>query len=162
MFPLQHHPFIMLLLRMVRQSNEIILCTEYFIFIISVDTDTSIIDLMKFLESKLQSHWYCFGHHLKIPMEELHRIQLTDGQASDRCTRQVFSSWRRSNQVASWEPIVEALKQSGLSLLSDIVFKRYKNPDRTFCQICHCSHGLDFKDVDIHDVLSSTQKSMSA
>ena len=160
MFPLQHHPFIILsLVRMVRQNNEIILCTEYLIFIMSVGTDTFIIDLMQFLESKLQSKWYCFGHHLKIPMEDLHSIELTDGLASDRCTRKVIFLWRKSNPDASWEPIVEALKQSGLSLLSDIVFKRYKNPDRTFCQICH---GLDFKDVDIHDVLSSTQKSMSA
>ena len=128
----------------------------------SVGTDNFIFDLMKFLEPKLQSNWYCFGHHLKIPMEELHRIELTVGQASDRCTRQVLFLWREFNRDASCEPIVEALKQSGLSLLSDIVIKRYTNPEPTFCQICQRSHSLDFNDVDVHDVLSSTQNSMSA
>ena len=116
----------------------------------SVGSDTFIIDLMKFLESKLQSNWYCFGHHLKIPIEELHRIELTVGQDSDRCTRQVFFLWRRLNPVASWEPIAIALKQSGLSLLSDIVTKRYTNP------------SVEFTDFHLYDVLSSIPNSKSA
>ena len=146
---------------MVRQSNEIILSTEYFIFIVYVGSDTFIIDLMKFLESKLQSNWYCFGHHLKLPMEELHRIEVNVGQNSERCTRQVLFIWRENHPASSWEPIAKALEQSGLSLLSTIVTKRYTNPGPTFCQTCQCTHGVDFTDCNIHDILASSSNSMS-
>ena len=120
----------------------------------SVGTDTFIIDLMKFLESKLQSNWYCFGHHLKIPVEELHGIELTDGQASDRCTRQVLFLWRKLNPAASWVPIAKALELSGLSLLSAIVTNQYTNSGPIFCQICQCTHGLDYTEFEIHDLLT--------
>ena len=126
----------------------------------SVGSDTFIIDLMKFLESKLQSNWYCFGHHLKIPMEELHKIEVRVGQDTERCTIQVLFMWRRLNPASSWEPIAEALEQSGLSLLSAIVTKRYTSPGPTFCRICQCTHGLDYTDVGIHDVLDSFPNSM--
>ena len=123
----------------------------------SVGSDTFIIDLMKFLESKLQSNWYCFGHHLKLPMEELHRIEVNVGQDNERCTRQVLFIWREKNPAASWEPIAEALEQSGLSLLSAFVTKR-----PTFCQICQCTHCLDYTHFEMHDVLASIPNSMSA
>ena len=126
----------------------------------SVGSDTFIIDLMKFLESKLQSNWYRFGHHLRIPIEELHKIEVRVGQDTEHCTIQVLFMWRRLNPAASWEPIAEALKQSGLSLLSAVVTKRYMNPGPTFCQICQCTHGLDYPDIDIHDVLTSIPNSM--
>ena len=102
---------------------------------------------MNFLESKLRSKWYQFGHHLKLPIEELHKIEVNIGQNNERCTRQVLFLWRRLNPAASWEPIAEALKQSGLSLLSAIVTKRCTNP------------GIDFTDFHIHDVLSSIPNS---
>ena len=116
---------------------------------------------MNFLESKLRSKWYQLGHHLKLPIEELDRIEMTVGQNNERCTRQVLFMWRKWNPAASWEPIAEALEQSGLSLLSAIVTKRYTNPGLTFCQICQCTHGLDYTDFDIHDVLTSILNSMS-
>ena len=115
---------------------------------------------MNFLESKLRSKWYQFGYHLKLPIEELHKIELTVGQNNERCTRQVLFMWRRLNPGASWEPITEALEQSGLSLLSAIVTKRCRNPGPTFCQTCQCTHGLDYTDFDIHDVLTSIPNSM--
>ena len=127
----------------------------------SVGSDTFIIDLMKFLESKLQSNWYCFGHHLKLSMEELHRIEVNVGQDNERCTRQVLFIWREKHPAASWEPIAEALEQSGLSLLSAFVTKQYTNPGPIFCQTGQCTHGLDCPDFDIHDVLTSIPNSMS-
>ena len=111
---------------------------------------------MKFLESKLQTNWYHFGHHLKIPIEGLHNIEVNVGQDNERCTRQVLFMWRKLHPAASWEPIAEALEQSGLCLLSAIITKRYTNPGPTFCQICQCTHGLDYNDFDIHDVLTSS------
>ena len=111
---------------------------------------------MKFLESKLQTNWHHFGHHLKIPIEDLHNIEVNVGQDNERCTRQVLFVWRKLNPAASWEPIAEALEQSGLSLLSAIITKRYTNPGPTFCQICQSTHGLDYNDFDIHDVLTSS------
>ena len=78
---------------------------------------------MNFLESKLHSKWYQLGHHLKLPMEELHRIEINVGQDSVRCTRQILFLWRKLNPAASWEPIAKALELSGLSLLSAIVTK---------------------------------------
>ena len=116
---------------------------------------------MNFLESKLHSKWYQLGHHLKLPMEELHRIEVNVGQDSERCTRQVLFMWRKLNNTVSWEPIAEALEQSGLSLLSAIVMKRYTNYSPIFCQICQCTHGLDYTDFDIHDVLTSIPNGMS-
>ena len=119
-----------------------------------VGSDTFIVDLMNFLESKLRSKWYQFGHHLKFPIEELHRIEINVGQNNERCTRQILFLWRRLYPAASWEPIADALEQSGLSLLSAIVTKRYTNPGPTFCQ---CTHGLDYTDFDIHVKLYSKQ-----
>ena len=116
---------------------------------------------MNFLESKLRSKWYQFGHHLKLPIEELHRIEVNVGQNNERCTRQVLFLWRKLYPAASWEPIADALEQSGLSLLSAIVTKRYTNPGSTFCRICQCTHGVDYTDFDIHDVLTSIPNSMS-
>ena len=116
---------------------------------------------MNFLESKLRSKWYQLGHHLKLPMEELHRIEINVGQNSERCTRQILFMWRRLNPAASWEPIAEALELSGLSLLSAIVTKRYTNPGPMFCQICQCSHGLDYTEFETHDLLTSIPNSMS-
>ena len=126
-----------------------------------IGSDTFLIDLMNFLESKLRSKWYQLGHHLKIPMEELHRIELTVGPNNERCTRQVLFMWRKWNPAASWEPIAKALEQSGLSLLSAIVIKRYTTSGPIFCQTCQCTHGLDYTDFDIHDVLTSIPNSMS-
>ena len=116
---------------------------------------------MNFLGLKLQSHWIEFGHHLNLPIEELHKIEINVGEDSTRCTKQVLFLWRSLNPAASWEPIAEALKQSGLSLLSAIVTKRCTNPGPTFCRICQCTHGLDYTDFDIHDVLTSIPNSMS-
>ena len=123
--------------------------------------DTFFVDLMSFLGSKLQSHWMKFGYHLNLPIQELHKIEINVGKDSTRCTKQVLFLWRRLNPAASWEPIAEALKRSGLSLLSAIVTKQCTNPGPTFCQTCQCTHGLDFTHFDIPDVLSSIPNSMS-
>ena len=80
---------------------------------------------MKLLELKLQRDWIQFGYCLNIPIEELHKIEVNAGQDSKRCIKQVLLMWRKFNPAASWEPIAEALKQCGLSLLSAIVTKQY-------------------------------------
>ena len=117
---------------------------------------------MNFLESKLRSKWYQVGHHLKLPMEALHKIEINVGQDSERCTRQILFLWRRLNPAATWEPIAKALELSGLYLLSAIVTKQYTNPGPLFCQICQCTHGLDldYTESGIHDLLTY-QNSMS-
>ena len=114
----------------------------------SVGPDVFVIDLMNLLGAKLHSNWLEFGYHLKLSMEELYRIEMNVGQDSERCTRQLLFIWRKLNPTSSWEPIVEALKQSGLSLLSVFVTKRYENS------------STDFNDVHIHDVLASFPNSM--
>ena len=133
---------------------------NYTCIYIHVGSDTYIIDLMKYLGLKLQSHWFQFGYRLKIPMDELHKIEVNVGDDNIRCTNQVLLMWRRLNPAASWEPIAEALKLSGLSLLSATVTKRFTNPGPMFCQICQCTHGVDFTDFDLHDVLASIPNSM--
>ena len=115
----------------------------------SVGPDVFVIDLMNLLGAKLHSNWLEFGYHLKLSMEELYRIEMNVGQDSERCTRQLLFIWRKLNPTSSWEPIVEALKQSGLSLLSVFVTKRYENS------------STDFNDVHIHDVLASFPNSKS-
>ena len=116
---------------------------------------------MNFLESKLRSKWYQLGRHLKLPMEDLHKIEINVGQDSERCTRQTLFLWRKYYPAASWEPIAKALELSGLSLLSAIVTKRYTNPGRIFCQICQCTHGMDYTELEIHDLLTCIPNSMS-
>ena len=93
-------------------------------------------------------------------MEELHKIETNVGEDSTRCTKQVLFMWRRLNPAASWKPIAEALKQSRLPLLSAIVTKRYTNSGPTFCQICQCTHGLDYTDFEMHDILTSIPNGM--
>ena len=107
---------------------------------------------MNFLESKLRSKWYQVGHHLKLPMEALHKIEINVGQDSERCTRQILFLWRKLNPAASWQPIAKALELSGLSLLSAIVTKQYTNSGP---KICQCTHGMDYTEFEIHDLLTN-------
>ena len=93
-------------------------------------------------------------------MNELQKIESNVGEDSIRCTNQVLFMWRRLYPAASWEPIAKALELSGLSLLSAIVTKRFTNPGPMFCKICQCTHGVDFTDFALHDVLASFPNSM--
>ena len=138
-------------------KTDYILYIQNTLFLTYVDSDTFIFDLMNFLGSKLQSHWFEFGYHLKVPLKELHRLEVTVGQDSTRCTRQLLFIWKNLNPAASWEPIAEALDKSGLFLLSVLVTKRYKNPNPIFYQ----THGTDFNNIDVYDVPDSLPNSMS-
>ena len=108
---------------------------------------------MNFLELKLQNNWIEFGYHLKIPIEELHKIEVNVGRDTNQCTNQLLFMWRELNSDASWEPLVKALKQCGLFLLSAIVSKRYRTSGPTFC-------SLGYTDYDMNDVLASIPNSM--
>ena len=108
---------------------------------------------MNFLELKLQNNWIKFGYHLNIPMEELHKIEANVGRDTNHCTNQLLFMWRKLNPDASWEPLVKALKQCGLFLLSAIVSKRYRRSGSTFC-------SLGYTDCDMYDVLASIPNSM--
>ena len=114
---------------------------------------------MNLLASKLRLDWIRFGYYLHLPGQELQSIEI-NFEDNERCTRQVLFKWRELNPTASWEPIAEALKLSGLFLLSAIVTKRYKNPGPTFCQTCQRTHGLEYPACDIHDALTSFPNSM--
>ena len=80
-------------------------------------------------------------------MEELHKIEVNAGQDSKRCIKQVLLMWRKFNPTASWEPIAEALKQCGLSLLSAIVTKQYTSHQ--------CTDSLDYPYYDVLASISS-------
>ena len=106
---------------------------------------------MKVLELKLQNNWIEFGHHLNIPMKKLHEIEAKVGHDNNRCTNQLLFMWRELNPDASWEPLVKALKQCGLFLLSAIVSKRYTRS----------RSGPTWSDYDMYEVLASIPNSMS-
>ena len=102
---------------------------------------------MNFLELKLQPRWLHFGHCLKISLLDLHKIELNIGHDKKRCIQQVLLVWSQSNPAASWEPIAEALKQCGFSLLSTIVTKQYTS-HQSF-------HGLEYAYYDVLASISS-------
>ena len=98
---------------------------------------------MKVLELKLQKGWIQFGYHQIILVKELYKIEVNVGQYSKQCIKQ----YCLCGENASWEPIAEALKQCGLSLLFAIVTKQYTSHQ--------CTDSLDYPYYDMIASISS-------
>ena len=127
---------------MVSQAHDL----KFFTLFIFIDSehDTFFINIMEYLQSKEHLNWFKLGYYMHLPVPDLHKIEINLGQDKKRCITQLMFEWRKLHPDASWEPIVEALKDSGYMLLSTVVTKLCKNPGST---VWEHTHGLDFNDV---------------
>ena len=120
------------------------------------NADKFVINVMTFLDSRLNTDYLKFGHHLGIDMNELQKIHEALGHDTKRCIREVLFEWKRrsSPEDVTYEAIAKALEETGYPLLSTVVKDCYGSS--TFCIICQTSHGGNIDDFSsIKHILTS-------
>ena len=74
--------------------------------------------LNQYVKKPVGSKWYDLGSHLlqKDEVEELNRIQSKYPKDSNTCCTEMFQWWLSKQPTASWNQLIESLKQPGVDL----------------------------------------------
>ena len=73
-------------------------------------------DLVNHVVPSVANHWYDLGLQLLDPKYE-NELDIIEGDKNDTktCCRKMFSKWLKTDELASWDKVIEALILIGLN-----------------------------------------------
>ena len=96
------------------------------------DGDSFLRDVILSLQDKSEvfTEWFTFGLHLNLDVNELEAVEMASKTMDTRYgIRQVLSKWRRRfPQAATWDTIIDALKNIGAVRLAQELKKERQHP----------------------------------
>ena len=99
--------------------------------------------MISFLDSRLTTDYFKFGHYLGLNVDLLHHIWQRNSHNPKHCITEVLLQWRKHSPDDSHECVVKALKASGYDLLSAMVTHRYSK------QYSQKNHGPAINDSEL-------------
>ena len=71
--------------------------------------------------------WELLGLHLRLPYYEIQSIRMESYRSIDDCKLKLFDLWLRSDVDASWQIVIDALKEMRHNRLATIIQTKYCN-----------------------------------